>query len=244
VKFRHLSAGERGMFWVAVILTICCNAVALIVGYSLALHFVESVGVFDPKLAKLFPVLGDTVLLVAEVALIYLWMMRQRVADPSAINRGPVIAVMAVAFTVMLAAVEMRAGHSWGARLLVASAPLLAFGLFQVLLSLIKATLLALGRIGTETTVISGVPEVASSYPAGDTPQNRQMDLARGSSVPKVEFARQLCRTKSPELLAKTNGSYLAEELQGLGVDIAPSEAWRALLEVRAERASSNGRKR
>lgn len=236
MRFRHLSAGERGLFWVALILTICCNAVALIVGYSLVLHYVESIGVFDPKLAKLFPILGDTVLLVAEVGLIYLWMMRQRVPDPSAINRGPVIAVMAIAFTVMLAAVEMRAGHSWDARLLVASAPLLAFGLFQVLLSLIKATLLALGRISTETTVIAEQAEIRSSA----SPQAGQ-----SGHLSVAEFARAKLRLKSDPALAKTTASSIVKELEVEGVTIDRSWANQAVAQVKSERGiSTNGSRR
>jgi hypothetical protein len=240
MRFRHLSAGERALFWVAVVLTAACNVAALVVGYSLALHFVESTGVFDPKTAKLFPVLGDTVLLVAETSLIYLWMMRQRVPDPTAINRGPVIAVMAVAVGVTLAAVEMRAGHSWAARILVASAPLLAFGLFNVLLSVVKATLLALGRHPSTTTVIQGSAiEVGTHLGTSTRPQDGQtgqLDLASR----KAELARLICRSKTTDQLSTATDSSVRREVRDLfDVDIDRGWAGKALSDVRTERNGS-----
>jgi Protein of unknown function (DUF2637) len=158
--FRHLYPSERAVLCVVLPLVVCTNVVTLILSYNAALRYVESLHMFDPKLAPLFPIVGDAILLICEGAVIYGWMIRHRVDDPTKINRGTAWLGMGFAATATLAANELHAGHSWSHRMMAAFAPVGAFILFNVALSISKWTLMALGRYGNETTVTVGEPEL------------------------------------------------------------------------------------
>jgi energy-converting hydrogenase Eha subunit A len=270
MKFRRLPLPGRIIIFAVAGGVFVVAGVAVATSYNAIYRLVGSLDLYGDGITKTFGMMLDVAFIAAELAAILAGILKavhlgrlpvgvdeDTIRDEARkVSKGwPGMAMLAcgvatMAFNVVHAFL-IGGAHDpltiW--RCIVAAfPPVLMILSFQVLIAIVKWTMLTLGRPLNSATVLSPAtvaygqaPAMAPSYSAGAAPQTGQTDLQLGSAVPKVEFARQVCRTKSPKELAKTEGPNLVGELQALGVGIAESEAWRAISEVKAERNGHRG---
>jgi hypothetical protein len=249
IKFRSLPIVGRIIIIAIAFGVFAIAAAACATSYNAIYHLVDMLGLYGTGITKTFPGLVDIAFIIAEMAAILGGIM-------AAVTRSEEVTKGWPYTTMWLCGLCTIAFNVWHAyliggrhdpltlpRCIVASLPpILMMVSFQVLIAIVRWVMLHLGRPLNSASALSptasayGMPaEVGPSYSAGVIPQTGRTDLMLGSSIPKIDFARQLCRQKSATALAKTDGPALVNELATMGVGITPSEAWRAISEVKAE---------
>jgi hypothetical protein len=259
-KFRHLPWAGR-----VIIVTVAAGVLAIAVAacatsYNAIYRLVEQLGLYGYRTTQAFPLLLDAAFLVAELAAILGGIMRAVTRSDEVSQGWPGFTMVlcglgTIAFNVAHAYLIGGAGDPLTTWRCVVSAlpPVLMILSFQVLIAIVKWTMLHLGRPLNSAAALS--PTMAPGYgpampgpwaPYGQMPwspqqQNSQNGRPEGSKRDQVEA---YLASLDPGQLATATRSQVAAELNARGVPVDETYAGRILGEWRVDHSPPNGARR
>jgi hypothetical protein len=255
-KFRHLPWAGR-----VIIVTVAAGVLAIAVAacatsYNAIYRLVEQLGLYGYRTTQVFPLLLDAAFLVAELAAILGGIMRAVTRSDEVSQGWPALTMVlcglgTIAFNVAHAYLIGGAGDPLTTWRCVVSAlpPVLMILSFQVLIAIVKWTMLHLGRplnsaaalsptygYGTVPGMVPGMVPIPHgyghlpSYPQQRSGQNGHNKLPEETKRRHVET---YLAGLTPAQLAAATRSQVAAELTARGVPIDETYAGRILGEWR-----------
>jgi hypothetical protein len=262
-KFRHIPIAGRVIIVAVAAGVLAIALVACATSYNAIYRLVGMLDLYGYRTTQGFPLLLDAAFLVAELAAILGGIMRA-VTRSDEVTRGwPFLTVLLCG----VGTIAFNVGHAYliGGRgdpltvwrcVVSALPPVLMILSFQVLIAIVRWTMLHLGRPLNSAAVLS--PTLAPGYSpampggwtaAGHLPwqpqqqagQNGHAGLAEATKRQQVEA---YLASLDPGQLATATRSQVAAELSARGVSVDETYAGRILGEWRVDHSSPNGARR
>jgi hypothetical protein len=259
-KFRHLPAAGRAIIVVVALGVFAVAVVACATSYNAIYRLVGMLDLYGYRMTQTFPLLLDAAFLIAELAAILGGIMR-------AVTRSDEVSAGWPWFTTVLCGlgtIAFNVSHAYliGGRgdpltvwrcVVSALPPVLMILSFQVLIAIVKWTMLHLGRPLNSAAALS--PTAAAGYgpamPApwptyGQMPSAGQQQAGQNghSEGSKRQAIETYLASLDPGQLATTTRSQVAAELTARGVPVDETYAGRVLGEWRVDHQPANGSRR
>jgi hypothetical protein len=251
-KFRHIPAAGRAIIVTVAVAVFAVAVVACATSYNAIYRLVDSLDLYGYRATQGFPLLLDAAFLVAELAAILGGIMRAVTRSDEVSQGWPGLTMIVcgagtIAFNVAHAyLIGGRGDPLTLARCVVAALPpLLMILSFQVLIAIVKWTMLHLGRPLNSAAALSptyapgmvpgGAP--GTHLPTWDGAPSGQTGPLRvnGEAVIRPQVEAHLAQLDPGELARMTRGE-LAATMADAGVDVSVRYAGQILDEWRASR--------
>jgi hypothetical protein len=260
-KFRHIPIAGRVIIVAVAAGVLAIALVACATSYNAIYRLVGMLDLYGYRTTQGFPLLLDAAFLVAELAAILGGIMRA-VTRSDEVTRGwPFLTVLLCG----VGTIAFNVGHAYliGGRgdpltvwrcVVSALPPVLMILSFQVLIAIVKWTMLHLGRPLNSAAVLSpttGAPGYGSAMPApwgttGYLPSAPQQQAGQNGhwEGSKRQAVEGYLASLDPGQLATATRSQLAAELNARGVPVDETYAGRILGEWRVDHSFPNGARR
>jgi hypothetical protein len=262
-KFRHLPWAGRAIIITVALGVFAVAVVACATSYNAIYRLVGMLDLYGYRTTQTFPLLLDAAFLIAEMAAILGGIMRAVTRSDEVSAGWPWLTTVLCG----LGTIAFNVGHAYliGGRgdpltvwrcVVSALPPVLMILSFQVLIAIVKWTMLHLGRPLNSAAVLSPTTAPGASYglwplhpvyaqmpsaPPEGTGQTGHGELPDSTKRAAVES--HLSRLSS-EQLAATTGSSITAALAAQGLPIAETYAGQILGEWRTAHPSLNGSRR
>jgi Protein of unknown function (DUF2637) len=259
-KFRHLPWAGR-----VIIVTVAAGVLAIAVvacatSYNAIYRLVDQLGLYGYRTTQAFPLLLDAAFLAAELAAILAGIMRAVTRSDEVSQGWPGLTMVlcgvgTIGFNVAHAYLIGGRGDPLTVWRCVVSAlpPVLMILSFQVLIAIVKWTMLHLGRPLNSAAVLSPTATAYGAFPPHPVYSHLPSAPPEGigqtghgelpESTKRAAVESHLSRL-SPEQLAVTTGGSITIALAAQGLPIGETYAGQILGEWRAAHPSPNGSRR
>jgi hypothetical protein len=227
--------------WTVALLTAGLAAVSVALSYDAAYHLVLAHGHYSPKASKVYPLILDGGLLIAELTAITMASLQPYMRRN--VKRWPftAIAIMALAGTGSIWMNVLHVGNDKIGWLIAALPPVFMILSFQMLVVIVRRASEAMGH---ELFEVPAVREAGRTL-RGKIRRPASPRSGQNGHQSIAEIAREKLRRKGDHDLARTTASSLVKELQAEGIKMDRSWANQAVAEVRSEKGiSTNGSRR